>query len=74
MSFAVVRHPDIAALGIVPDAALDAHRANGWFRVSGWCDQPADLHLPDYAEVFDDLDAEPEPVKKPAKTTKETKA
>jgi len=59
--FAVVRHPDIATVGVIPYAALEAHRANGWFRVSEWRPEPADLHLPDYAEAFEDLDAEPEP-------------
>ena len=72
--FAVVRHPDVEALGVIPDAALASHRANGWFRVSPWREQPSDLHLPDYAEATEDLDAEPEPASKPAKTTKENKA
>jgi hypothetical protein len=67
--FAAVRHPDVAALGIIPAAALDLHRVHGWYRVSPWAPEPADLHLPDYAEAFEDLDAEPEPPKKsrPAK-------
>lgn len=71
--FAVVRHPDIAELGVIPAAALETHRTRGWYRVSEWREQPADLHLPDYAEAVEDLDAEPAPAK-PAKTTKETKA
>jgi hypothetical protein len=81
--FAVVRHPDIEALGVLPEGALELQRVHGWYRVSPWAPEPADLHLPDYAEVFTDLDApapepEPEPVqepkKAPAKTTKESKA
>jgi hypothetical protein len=71
--FAVVRHPDITVPGIIPREVLESHRARGWYRVSDWAGQPADLHLPDYADVHEDLDAEPEP-KKSAKTTKETKA
>jgi hypothetical protein len=59
--FAVVRHPDIATPGIIPRGALESHRARGWYRVSEWTDQPSDLHLPDYADADDDLDAEPEP-------------
>lgn len=60
--FAVVRHPDIDALGIIPAGALDAHRARGWYRVSPWAGQPDDLHVPDFAEVREDLDTvAPEP-------------
>jgi len=71
--FAAVRHPDIEALGILPEGAYALQRIHGWYRVSQWCAEPADLHLPDYADVYEDLDAEPEPDTKPAKTTKETK-
>jgi len=67
--FAVVRHPDIEALGVVPFAALDLHRAHGWIRISDWRAAPADFHLPDYDEAYEDLDAPPE--KKPAKKAKE---
>lgn len=55
--FAVVRHPDIQALGTIPDGALEHHRLRGWYRVSPWADAPTDLHLPDYAEAYVDLDA-----------------
>jgi len=72
--FAVVRHPDVAALGILPQGALEVQRIHGWYRVSPWAPEPADLHLPDYADAFEDLDAEPAPDAKPAKTTKETSA
>ena len=65
MSFAVVRHPDIEALGILPHGAFDLQRINGWYRVSEWRDDPADLYPPDYAEVFTDLDA-PQPPATPA--------
>ena len=65
--FAVVRHPDIASIGVIPYAALDMHRANGWCRISEWRAEPADLHLPDYAEAFEDLDAEPPKKSRPAK-------
>jgi hypothetical protein len=57
--FAAVRHPDIQALGIIPDGALEHHRLRGWYRVSPWVELPSDLHLPVYAEVDEDLDAEP---------------
>lgn len=60
-NFAVVRHPDIATLGIVPAAALEQQRARGWVRVSDLRNEPADFHLEDFADAFDDLDAEPEP-------------
>jgi hypothetical protein len=75
--FAVVRHPDIPAPGIVPAAALELHRANGWVRVSDLRNEPADFNLDDFADAHDDLDAEPEPEPKAAKraaTTKESKA
>lgn len=63
--FAVVRHPDIATLGIIPQATLEAHQARGWVRVSEYRREPADFHLPDFAEAFDDLDAKPvKPIKR----------
>lgn len=65
--FAVVRHPDIEALGVIPQATLDAHRARGWFRVSPWANAPADLELSEFAESFVDLDA-------PAPKTKKEQA
>jgi hypothetical protein len=74
-TFAVVRHPDIDTLGIVPAAALEQQRARGWVRVSDLRDQPSDFHLADFADVRADLDAEPEPAPKAAKkatTTKES--
>lgn len=59
--FAAVRHPDIEALGVIPQGAYEMHRARGWVRVSDWVDDPAELHLPDYADAAD-LDAPaPEP-------------
>jgi len=70
--FAAVRHPDVEALGVCPQGALEYQRNLGWFRVSPWFAEPANIYLPDYADAFEDLDA-PEPVK-PAKTTKETSA
>jgi hypothetical protein len=76
-AFAVVRHPDIAALGIVPAAALEHQRARGWIRISEFRNEPGDFHLDDFADAYDDLDAEPEPEPKAAKraaTTKESKA
>lgn len=77
MSFAVVRHPDIEALGTIPAGALDYHRLRGWYRVSDWRDAPADFHLPDFADSYVDLDApepeaEPEPEPKPAPEQKTT--
>lgn len=73
-NFAVVRHPDIATPGIVPAAALAQQRARGWVRVSDLRNEPADFHLADFADTYDDLDAEPEPkaAKKAAATTKES--
>lgn len=59
--FAVVRHPDIEALGTVPESALEYHRLRGWYRVSDWREEPSAFHLPEFAEVFTDLDAPPEP-------------
>jgi hypothetical protein len=68
--FAVVRHPDIEALGVCPEGALEMQRARGWVRVSPWAVAPADLYLPDYAGAFDDLDAESELKPKAVKAKK----
>jgi hypothetical protein len=76
-TFAVIRHTETGGLGIVPAAALDMQRANGWIRVSDYRDEPADFHLPDFADSSVDLDAEPAPEPKAAKkaaTTKESSA
>ena len=64
MSFAVVRHPDIETLGIVPQGAMEYERVRGWYRVSEYRPEPNDFHLPDFAEATEDLDASP---KKPAR-------
>ena len=64
MSFAVVRHPDIETLGIVPQGAMEYERVRGWYRVSEYRPEPNDFYLPDFEESFEDLDAPP---KKPAK-------
>jgi hypothetical protein len=64
--FAAVRHPDIATLGVIPHGALEHHQCRGWYRVSPWCPEPGDIYLPDYAEAFDDLDAEPDKTASPA--------
>jgi hypothetical protein len=74
-TFAVIRHTETGGLGIVPAAALDMHRANGWVRVSDYRAEPSDFHLPDFADLSTDLDAEPEPAPKASKkaaTTKES--
>lgn len=66
MSFAVVRHPDIDSPGICPEAAFEAHKARGFYRVSDWRAEPADFHLPDFADDAPDLDAPaPEPEQEP---------
>lgn len=76
-AFAVIRHPEIATPGIVPAAALEQQRARGWVRISELRNEPADFHLEDFADVYDDLDAEPTPKAKAkawtkAETTKES--
>lgn len=72
--FAVIRHPETGGLGVVPAATLSMQRARGWVRVSDYRPEPADFHLPDFADAVDDLDAEPTPkaAKKAAATTKES--
>jgi hypothetical protein len=73
--FAVIRHTETGATGIVAAAALDMQRANGWIRVSDYRAEPADFHLSDFADARADLDAEPEPkAAKKAATTKESNA
>lgn len=72
--FAAVRHPDIEVLGVITEAALDAHRARGWYRVSPWVAEPADLYLPEFEQSSVDLDEPtPEPVtaNRPADTSEE---
>lgn len=71
-TFAVIRHTETGGLGIAPAAALDMHRANGWIRVSDYRAEPADFNVPDFADVLDDLDAEPEPAPKAHAKTKES--
>jgi hypothetical protein len=74
--FAVVRHPDIDTPGIIPQAALEAHLAREWYRVSDWRAEPAAFHLPDFFDA-PDVDApepEQEPDEAPAETTKEKTA
>ena len=61
MKFCVIRHPDLTNPGTCPESALDHHRGMGWFRVSDWREGPEYFHLPDFAEVFEDLDPAPEP-------------
>lgn len=63
MSFAVVRHPDIAEPGIVPQGAIDLLVVNGWYRVSDWRPQPSDFHLPDFTAATEAAVpvSEPEP-------------
>jgi len=75
-TFAVIRHPETGGLGIVPASALDMQRAHGWIRVSDFRAEPADFHLPEFADSTTDLDAGPEPGPEPkaakkATTTKE---
>lgn len=71
MSFAVVRHPDIEPLGVIPHGVLEGHRARGWVRVSDWR-ETNDFHLPDFEDSFVDLDApEPELDEQPAEPEKE---
>ena len=41
--FAVVRHPDIEALGIVPEAAMPHHRGRGFVRISEYRAEQEDL-------------------------------
>jgi hypothetical protein len=67
-TFAVMRHTETGGLGIVPAGAMEMQRAHGWVRVSEYRDEPADFHLPDFADA-DDLDAKPdaEPEPKAAK-------
>jgi hypothetical protein len=73
MGFYVIRHPG-AGVGTCPVDALTIHRAAGWARVSEERPEPADFHLPDFADA-PDLDAEPAPAAPAAKTTtKESKA
>ena len=60
MSFVVVRHLETGGVGVIPEAAAENQRYRGWVRVSDPRPEPADFHLPDFADA-PDLDAEPEP-------------
>lgn len=71
--FAVVRHPDVSVAGVLPAAALETQRANGWYRVSEFAAQPADLDPSAYGPDSPDLDApapEPEPEEEDTPKTK----
>lgn len=79
--FAVVRHTETGGVGTTAASAMDLMRANGWVRVSEYRAEPAEFHLPDFADA-PDLDATAEastetepttaPKAKPAKTTRES--
>lgn len=78
--FAVIRHPDLDTVGLTPESGLEFFRVKGWYRVSEYRPNPADFHLPDFADATEDLDA-PEPATEPepepesaAADTKESKA
>jgi len=68
--FAVVRHPDVAVPGVLPEEAMEAQRLHGWYRVSDFAPQPSDLNLndPEFGPEAKDLDA-PEPEEKPKTRT-----
>jgi hypothetical protein len=68
--FAVVRHPDVEGLGMITHGTLEAHQIKGWYRISEWRERPGDLYLPDFADVFDDLDA-PSPQSESSKSPAE---
>jgi len=67
--FAVVRHPETGGLGVVPAAAVEFLRNNGWVRVSEHRGEPGAFHLPEFADS-PDLDA-PQPPESPAVPDKE---
>lgn len=74
MDWFVIRHPDLAQPGVVPESALDHHRARGWLRVSeALSNDEKDQIVPGVYVNAPDLDApEPEPTAKAsAKQTKE---
>lgn len=75
MSFAVVRHPDVAVPGVLPEEAMEYQRLQGWYRVSDFAAEPAqfDLTKPEFGPDAPDLDAPPEPEEKPKKTAKAAK-
>jgi hypothetical protein len=67
--FAVVRHPDVAVPGVLPEEAMEYQRLQGWYRVSEFAAQPSDLDLsrPEFGPDAPDLDAEPEEKPKTAR-------
>ena len=73
--FAVVRHPDVAVPGVLPEEALEYQRLQGWYRVSEFVAQPSDVDLsrPEYGPDAPDLDA-PEPVDDKPKTARKATA
>jgi hypothetical protein len=75
-NFAVVRHPDVAVPGILPEEALPVQRLRGWYRVSDFAAAPADFDLnhPDFGPDAKDRDAEPEPDEDAPKTKTARKA
>jgi len=84
VAFAVVRHPDVAVPGVLPEEALEYQRLQGWYRVSDFKAEPAefDLTLPEFGPDAKNLDADDEdedetgdaPKTKPKKTARKATA
>lgn len=58
MDWFVMRHPDIAVPGVVPESAVEHHRGRGWLRVSeALSDDERDQVVPGSYVDAPDLDA-----------------
>lgn len=72
MRWCLITHPDVAAPAAIAEDSLEHYEYRGWTRVSGWTTDP---HLP-FAQYppREEPTAEPEPQRKPAKTTSKENA
>lgn len=59
MRWSVVYHPDLQQSAVIPESALENHRARGWRRISDWVTDQTLLNPAAY-DTETDLD-EPEP-------------
>lgn len=80
MRWCVIRHPDVADPGVVPEDSIEHYEARGWTRVSGWVENGQHLNAAAFPPREDPAPAAkseptPEPAsgrKAPAKSSEES--
>lgn len=61
MAWHVIRHPELPGAGVVADAALPAHEANGWVRCSPPIDDKYAIDPGEYPDPLPVVEPEPLP-------------